>query len=148
MINVILLSRLCVGQSDKWFDRVGLCGGGIAVYIIGRPMPRPGICGASPPAFGLFTVSSTERIKHVASPAACNAFNLIMDGSHTHASKLSAMCSLLISTPYQTLPTIEMDNVLVNDSQRTEKIQTPLSPEPTRLTARLVRNSSFSKEEK
>lgn len=74
-------------------------------YIMGRPIPRPGIIGgASPPAFGLLIVSSTDRIRHVASPAACNAFILITDGSQTHASKLSAICSFVISTPNHVLP--------------------------------------------
>lgn len=72
-------------------------------YIIGLPMPRP-ICGASPPALGLVIVSSTDKIEHVASPAACKAFNLITDGSHTQASKLSAICSLVISTPNHEFP--------------------------------------------
>lgn len=77
---------------------------------MGRPMPRPippGIppaCGISLADFGLLMVSSTERIKHAASQAAVNALILMIDGSHTQASKLSAMCSLLISTPYQMLP--------------------------------------------
>lgn len=73
-------------------------------YIIGLPMPRPGIIGASPPARGLLIVSSTDKIMQVASPAACKAFSLITAGSHTQASKLSAICSLLISTPNHALP--------------------------------------------
>lgn len=77
---------------------------------IGLPIPRPmppipaGIppaCGISFADFGLLIVSSTDKIKLAASQAAVNALIFMMDGSHTHASKLSVMCSLLISTPYQ-----------------------------------------------
>lgn len=65
-------------------------------------MPRPiGACGISPPPdLGLLMVSSTERIMQQASQAAVNALILITDGSQTNASKLSAMCSLRMSTPY------------------------------------------------
>lgn len=75
-------------------------------YIMGRPIPRPiGICGASPPPlFGFLIVSSTDRIRQAASPAAVNALILTMAGSHTQASMLSAMSSALMSTPYQHLP--------------------------------------------
>jgi len=51
------------------------------------------------------TVSSTERMRHAASQAAVIALILTTAGSHTHASKLSAMSSLLISTPYHRPPT-------------------------------------------
>lgn len=76
-----------------------------APYIIGRPIPRPigGICG-SPPDGGLLIVSSTDSIMQAASHAACKAFILMIDGSHTQDSKLSATVSLLMSTPYQQLP--------------------------------------------
>lgn len=46
-----------------------------------------------------------------ASAAAVSAFTLIMDGSQTHASKLSAICSLEISTPYHELPVTEKQNL-------------------------------------
>lgn len=72
------------------------------------PPGIPPACGMSLADFGLFMVSSTERIKHAASQAAVNALILMIDGSHTQASKLSAMCSLLMSTPYQMLPKIEI----------------------------------------
>lgn len=79
------------------------------VYM-GLPMPRPmppGIppaCGISLADLGLLMVSSTDKMSDAASQAAVNALILIMDGSQTHASKLSAMCSLLMSTPYQHWP--------------------------------------------
>jgi hypothetical protein len=79
---------------------------------MGLPMPRPippGIppaCGMSFADFGLLMVSSTDRIKLAASHAAVNALILMIDGSQTQASKLSAMCSLLMSTPYQMFPEI------------------------------------------
>lgn len=74
-------------------------------YIIGRPMPRPiGACCGSPPACGLLMVSSTDKIIQAASHAACNALILMIDGSHTQASKLSATFSLFMSTPNHTFP--------------------------------------------
>jgi hypothetical protein len=78
------------------------------MIYIGRPIPRPGIppaCGISFADFGLLIVSSTDNIKLAASQAAVNALILIIDGSQTQASKLSVMCSLFMSTPYQMLPT-------------------------------------------
>lgn len=77
------------------------------IYM-GRPMPRPGACG-SPPDFGLLMVSSTDKIMQVASQAACKALILMTDGSQTQASKLSAMVSLPMSTPYQQLPGMEKE---------------------------------------
>lgn len=77
---------------------------------IGLPIPRPipaGIppaCGISFADLGLRIVSSTDKIKLEASQAAVSALILMTAGSQTHASKLSAMCSLLMSTPYQILP--------------------------------------------
>jgi hypothetical protein len=53
---------------------------------------------------GLLIVSSTDRIKLAASQAAVKALILMIEGSQTHAMKLSVMCSLLMSTPYQMLP--------------------------------------------
>ena len=74
-------------------------------FYMGLPMPRPGIWGASPPPlFGLLIVSSTERIRQAASQAAVRALILTTAGSQTQLSKLSAMSSLLMSTPYQHLP--------------------------------------------
>lgn len=67
-----------------------------------RPIP-PGIppaCGISLADFGLLIVSSTDKIKLAASQAAVSALILMTEGSQTHASKLSAICSLLISTPH------------------------------------------------
>lgn len=90
-------------DSDEFFFFAAIVSW-LQIYIIGLPIPRPGMGGASPPAFGLLIVSSTDRIKHVASAAACNAFNLMIDGSQTHASKLSEMCSLPMSTPYHEFP--------------------------------------------
>lgn len=94
------------------------------VYIIGRPIPRP-IPPGIPPAwgisladFGLLMVSSTDKIKHVASQAAVNALILMTDGSQTQALKLSAMCSLLISTPYQMFPRKDFQLILLMDQNR------------------------------
>src|SRR5690349_12768324 len=56
--------------------------------------------------FGLLMVSSTERIKQAASQAAVKALILMTEGSQTQAAKLSAMCSALMSTPYQMFPKI------------------------------------------
>lgn len=85
-----------------------------AIYIIGRPIPRPGIppaCGMSLADLGLLIVSSTERIRLAASQAAVKALILIIEGSQTQASKLSAMCSLLMSTPYQMFPEMMCEHV-------------------------------------
>ena len=72
---------------------------------LGRPRPLPaGAGGPSPPDLGFFTVSSTDRIKQAASVAAVMALIFTMAGSQTHASKLSAMSSLFISTPYHMPP--------------------------------------------
>lgn len=74
-------------------------------YYIGRPRPRPR--GISPPSaddLGFLTVSSTDNIRQAASDAAVSALILITAGSQTHASKLSAMSSLLISTPNHVPP--------------------------------------------
>ena len=69
---------------------------------IPRPMGAPAI-GISP-ALGLLMVSSTERIIQAASAAAVNALILIIEGSQTHSRKLSAISSLVISTPYHWPP--------------------------------------------
>ena len=72
---------------------------------LGRPRPLPADGGGpSPPDLGFFTVSSTDRIKQAASVAAVMALILTMAGSHTQASKLSAISSLLMSTPYHLPP--------------------------------------------
>lgn len=72
---------------------------------MGLPMPRPGIWGASPPPLlGLLIVSSTERMRQAASQAAVKAFILTTAGSQTQLSQLSAMSSLLMSTPNQHFP--------------------------------------------
>jgi hypothetical protein len=65
-------------------------------------------------AFGLLMVSSTDKIMQHASHAATRAFTLIRDGSQTHASKLSAMCSFVMSTPYQQLPGKEPEKTHFN----------------------------------
>lgn len=74
---------------------------------MGLPMPRP-IPGAptigASPALGLLMVSSTESIIQAASAAAVKAFILIMEGSQTHSWKLSAISSLVMSTPYHWPP--------------------------------------------
>ena len=54
---------------------------------------------------GFFTVSSTDKMRQAASDAAVSALIFITAGSHTHASKLSAMSSLLMSTPNHVPPT-------------------------------------------
>ena len=72
---------------------------------MGLPLPLPmgGIPpppGApSPPALGFLMVSSTERIKHVASEAAVSALIFTIAGSHTQPSKLSEMSSFIMFTP-------------------------------------------------
>lgn len=73
---------------------------------LGRPRPRPIPPGGgpSPPDLGFFTVSSTDRIRQAASVAAVMALIFTMAGSQTQASKLSAMSSLLMSTPYHVPP--------------------------------------------
>ena len=49
-------------------------------------------------------VSSTDIIRVAASMAPVMALVLTIEGSHTHASKLSAMSSCVMSTPYHFLP--------------------------------------------
>ena len=74
---------------------------------MGRPRPLP-LLGMPPPsacaAFGFLIVSSTDRMRQAASDAAVNALIFTTDGSHTHASKLSAMSSLTMSTPNHVPP--------------------------------------------
>ena len=65
-------------------------------------MPPGG--GPSPPDLGFLTVSSTDKMRQAASVAAVMALVFTTAGSHTHASKLSAMSSLLMSTPYHKPP--------------------------------------------
>lgn len=69
---------------------------------MGLPMPRPmGAPAIGPsPDLGLLIVSSTERIIIAASEAAVKALILIIEGSQTHSWKLSAISSLVMSTPY------------------------------------------------
>jgi len=50
---------------------------------------------------GFLTVSSTDRIRQVASEAAVRALIFMTAGSHTQAAKLSAISSFKMSTPYQ-----------------------------------------------
>lgn len=68
------------------------------------PPGIPPACGMSFADLGLLIVSSTERIRLAASHAAVKALILMTEGSQTQAAKLSAICSALISTPYQMLP--------------------------------------------
>ena len=72
------------------------------------PLPLPGALPSACAALGFLIVSSTDRMRHAASDAAVSALILTTDGSHTQASKLSAMSSLIISTPYQVPPEIQM----------------------------------------
>ena len=51
-------------------------------------------------------VSSTERMRAAASEAPVRALSFTMAGSHTQASKLSAMSSRLMSTPYHLPPAV------------------------------------------
>lgn len=53
---------------------------------------------------GFLIVSSTDRMRQAASDAAVRALIRTMDGSQTQALKLSAMSSLLMSTPYHMPP--------------------------------------------
>lgn len=53
---------------------------------------------------GFLIVSSTDRMRQAASDAAVRALIRTMDGSQTQALKLSAMSSLLMSTPYHIPP--------------------------------------------
>ena len=55
--------------------------------------------------FGFLTVSSTDKMRQAASDAAVSALIFITAGSQTHASKLSAMSSLFMSTPNHVPPT-------------------------------------------
>ena len=75
---------------------------------MGRPLPLPipGSAGGGllAPDLGFLIVSSTERIRAAASVAPVRALILTMAGSQTHASKLSAMSSLVISTPNHLKP--------------------------------------------
>lgn len=76
------------------------------IYM-GLPMPRPmgaPAMGTSPPDLGLLIVSSTDKIIMAASAAAVKALILMIEGSHTHSWKLSAMSSLVMSTPYHWPP--------------------------------------------
>lgn len=68
--------------------------------------------GASCEDRGDLIVSSTERIRHAASDAAVKALILTIAGSHTHAMKLSAMSSLMTSTPNH-LPPVNVNKKLV-----------------------------------
>lgn len=67
------------------------------------PAPRIGVLpGCS--LLGFLTVSSIDRMRQAASDEAANMLILTTDGSHTNASKLSAMFSLYTSTPNQVAP--------------------------------------------
>ena len=75
-----------------------------------RPLPIPPPGGPSCWDLGFLTVSSTDSIKQLASEAAVIAFILTTAGSQTQFSKLSAMSSLSISTPYH-IPPAKVDNI-------------------------------------
>ena len=80
-------------------------------YHIGRPRPRPrGMPSPSAADLGFLTVSSTDKMRHAASDAAVSALIFITAGSQTHASKLLAMSSLLMSTPYHVPPACTSTN--------------------------------------
>lgn len=83
---------------------------------MGRPRPRP--LGAPCPLFswalGFLMVSSTDRIRQAASDAAVMALILTTEGSQTQASKLSAMSSLLMSTPNHCPPGKKNIHTLIN----------------------------------
>lgn len=71
----------------------------------GLPRPRPaGPGGASMELRGFLMVSSTDRMRQAASDAAVSALMRTIEGSHTQSTKLSAMSSLLMSTPYHIPP--------------------------------------------
>ncbi|KAG7243262.1 hypothetical protein INR49_011708 [Caranx melampygus] len=69
-----------------------------------RPLPLPPPGGPSTELRGFLMVSSTDRMRQAASEAAVRALMRTMDGSHTQEAKLSAMSSLLMSTPYHIPP--------------------------------------------
>lgn len=79
---------------------------GLDCLHMGLPLPRPipGPPGASPPDLGFLMVSSTERMRHVASEAAVIALILTTAGSHTKPSKLSHMSSFIMLTPDHSAP--------------------------------------------
>ncbi len=72
---------------------------------------------------GFLTVSSTERMRAAASATAVNALILTSDGSHTVASKLSAMSSWKTSTPCHSPP-----------ATTSTPYHSPLQPHPHRTT--------------
>ena len=75
--------------------------------------------------FGFLIVSSTDKIRHVASAAALNALILTREGSHTHFSRLSATSSFKISTPNQQCPEIYKNQRLSNTLDANEFIEIP-----------------------
>lgn len=78
----------------------------------------PACIGASD--FGLLIVSSTDMIIQAASDAAVSALMRIIDGSHTQASKLSAMSSCMTSTPNQQLPRMKIGDQLKGSTDGTK----------------------------
>lgn len=85
--------------------RVGTPTGSGVQWLWGLPRPRPRPPGgASTVERGFLMVSSTDTMRQAASEAAVSALMRTMAGSHTQASKLSAMSSLLTSTPYHMPP--------------------------------------------
>lgn len=80
-------------------------------------------------------VSSTDTIRQAASEAAVSALMRTTAGSHTKASKLSAMSSLLMSTPYHMPPwKNRKEEVIGNCSQ----ISSPISSTRLRVLGNLT----------
>ena len=81
------------------------------VYLGGRrPRLPTGGPGCSEELLGLRMVSSTERMRLAASTAPVMALSLTTAGSQTNASKLLAMVSLVMSTPYHILPMVKQSD--------------------------------------
>ena len=87
-----------LGGNWKTVKPISQCG------YMGRPLPLPRPPPPSCSAFGFLIVSSTERMRQAASLAAVMALILTTAGSHTHATMLSAISSVKMSTPYQVPP--------------------------------------------
>ena len=75
-------------------------------FYLGGRRPRLPTGGpeGSTELLGFRMVSSTERMRLAASVAPVMALSLTTAGSHTKASKLLVMLSLVMSTPYHILP--------------------------------------------
>lgn len=93
----------------------------LKIYI-GRPRPLPAPW-LSPPLRGFFIVSSTDKIKHAASEAAVSALIFTTAGSHTQASKLSAISSWRMFTPNQVPP---VNNTIIDQRLKGQSLNTQL----------------------